>query len=152
MKRIVVVVVSVLIAVLIGAYFFYKRNIIKYEMVYEIPNSKEEFRPQAYVFFHSDKDLERYFRRNSTTKQIGIKTSSVKFDFNKYSYCIVFGKKITNMEYSQKQIYFDDPTPTYARTKGKIPVFVKYENGESATNGIFIYRIAKDERLRGFYD
>lgn len=56
------------------------------------------------------------------------------------------------MEYSQKQIYFDDPTPSYARTKGKIPVFVKYEDGDSATNGIFIYRVAKDKRLRGFYD
>lgn len=72
MNRIIIVVIF-LIAVLIGAYFFYKRNIIKYELVYEIPDSKEEFRPHAYVFFHSDKDLQRYFRINSATTEIGKK-------------------------------------------------------------------------------
>lgn len=106
----------------------------------------------AYVFFHSENDLKKYFSINAATREIERKAANIKFDFANYSYCIFFGRKVTNMNYSYKQTYFDDPTPSYARTKGKIPVFVEYEKDNTNPTGIFLYRVPKNEKMRGFYD
>ena len=134
-----------------GVYEFFHKNSISFETVYRVPND-EKFRPLGYEFFHSRQELESYFKRNNRTKDLRGKLSEVEFDFVNYSYCIFYGRKITSMSYSYKATYFDDITPTYARPKGKIPVFVTYDAAPSSERGTFIYRVSKDDRLRGFYD
>ncbi len=64
-----------------------------------------------------------------------------------------FGKRVVKMEYSLKQTVFDDPTPYYSKPKNTIPVFVEYDKSDlKENNGLFIYRIPKNNKLRGFYD
>ena len=145
--------IFVVLLVTVGvAYTFFHKSYISFELVGELPNGSEDFRPLGYEFFHSTQELESYFRRNKRTKQLEKNLSDITFDFTNYSYCIFYGRQVASMSYSYKTTYFDDPTPTYTRPKRKIPVFVTYGEGPGSEKGTFLYRVSKDDRLRGFYD
>lgn len=151
MKKIALLLI-VILALTVALYLFYKKSYIQHELAFNIPNSNEEFRPQAYLFIHSKDELNGYYQTNTNTKELQAQLTNATFNFDKYSYCIFYGKRVKTMEISKKQSIFDDPTPSYARTKGKIPVFVKYDDTNSSDKGIYIYQVQNDNRLRGFYD
>lgn len=149
MKKIIIFLVSATILMLL-VYTFYHKNYIQYDLVFKSLNKNEKFYPGAYEFFHSKEDIHSYFNRTTETKGYGIKSRNIVFDFENYSYVIFYGRRVKNMYYSYKTTFFDDISPSYARPKNKIIVFVEYENDKSE-KGIFIYKVKKDIRLRGFY-
>ena len=131
-------------------YFFFYKNYLQSELICEIPNPSNVFYPDAYKFFHSKNEIDRFLELNQTTKSYKNYINKTEFDFNNFSYFIVYGREVKNIYYSHKSTFFDDKSESYARPKGKIPVFINYKN-ERSRNGVFIYRIEKDNRLRGFY-
>ena len=134
------------------SYTFFHKTYVSFELVGKVPEGNKDFRPHGYEFFHSRQEIESYFRRNERTKELHKNLSNVPLDFTNYSYCLFYGRKVVTMSHSGKTTYFDDPTPSYARPSGKIPVFVTYDQTLSGERGTFLYRVSKDDRLRGFYD
>ena len=151
MQRILLLLIG-LFAISFLVYRFFHKTYISFELVYKVPDSSKEFRPLGYEFFHTKQELESYFRRNDRTKELKEKLSDIAFDFDQYSYCIFYGREVTSMSYSYKTTYVDDITPTYARPKGKVPVFVTYNEDSNSRKGVFLYKVNKDNKLRGFYD
>lgn len=150
MMKLLSIISIVLIFLMFGLYFFYKKNYITFELVCSIPD-QTTFRPDAYVFFHSEKELNSFFDYNENTKKYKeylLKTQKDKFNFSKYSYCIFYGKKIASMYYSFKTTLFNDKTPPYQRDN-KIPVFVCYKLSENNSYA-YIYRIERNINFRGF--
>lgn len=72
-------------------------------------------------------------------------------NFNDYSYCVFFGKEVSQLFYSMKTTYFDDPSPSYAscRKKGKKCVFASYVP-DTTSKGVYLYCVPKDAQLSGF--
>lgn len=130
-------------------FVFYHKNYLDYKLVYEGFNLKENFEPNAYEFFHSKEEIISFFKRNKETRKIENNCGNIKFDFENYSYCIFFGGRVKQMYYSYKTTLCNDISPSYARPSGKKVVFVEYEGNKK--NTVFIYRIKKDNSLRGFY-
>lgn len=149
MKKIILL-LSLIIAGISVSYFFLHKNYIKSELICEIPNTSNVFHPDAYEFFHSKNEIDRFLELNQTTKSYKNYINKTEFDFNDFSYFIVYGREVKEIYYSYKSTFFDDQSPTYARPGGKIPVFINYKN-KGSRNGVFIYRIKRDKRLRGFY-
>lgn len=137
--------------VLLGCFMFvfFHKTFLNQEMVFNGVMLNEKFRPNAYEFLHSEKDLSNFINRNDNTKLIGSNLKTVNFDFNNCSYCIVYGCKVKGMYYSYKTTFFDDTSPSYARPKDKKFIAIEYEKNK--TNGVFIYSLKKDKALRGFY-
>jgi len=151
----VYIILTTLLISCFGIYFFYKKVYLDFEIVCEFPNIRNgEFYPDAYVFFHSQQSIDNFFELISETRKIkSFIPKEIVFDFTNYSYCIFYGRKVENMYYSYKTTYFDDPSPSYAscRKYGKKCVFVKYfDQRLDSANGIFLYRVNKDEKLSGF--
>jgi hypothetical protein len=149
MKKIILF-LSVIIAGVTVSYFFLHKNYIQSELICEIPNPSNDFYPDAYEFFHSKKEIDNFLARTQETRSYKNHINKVKFNFNNFSYFVVYGREVKEIYYSYKSTFFDDMSPTYARPKGKIPVFINYKN-KGSRNGVFIYRIERDNRLRGFY-
>lgn len=128
---------------------FCKKYNIKTELVFTIP-SKDGFMPLAYEFFHSEKCLQKYFVRTESTKCLlkYIEPIADSWDFNNYSYCLVYGKPIQRMFYSRFDCNDKDITPSYAKIKGTIFVSIEYGECESA-NYIYIYKLERNPRYRG---
>lgn len=141
--------------IVFGSYFFFRKKHLDYELAYKLPNVRNgEFYPDAYVFFHNQKSIDRFFELTDETKKLKkfIPPETI-FDFDNYSYCIFYGRKIKSMYYSYKTTYFDDPSPSYesCRRYGYKCVFVTYDKPTSnIDNAIYIYRVKKDEKLSGF--
>jgi len=133
----------------LGGWIFYRKHYLYFELVCEIP-VVTSFRPDAYVFFHSKNDLDRYFNLNENTKEYKRLLPNVDFNFKEYSYCIVYGRKIEQIWYSNKSTYFDDKSASYAKPKGRIPVFITYEVENKDMSNVYLYKMEKDKRLRGF--
>ena len=159
-KYTVYIILSTLIISSIGGYLFLKKVYLDFEEVCELSNIRtREFRPFAYVFFHSQKEIDDFLRNNysdlapNTKKVKSCILSKINLDFVNYSYCIFYGRKVENMYHSFKTTYFDDLTPSYVkRHRSDIKcVFVTYSNKElNNSNGIFLYKVKKDKRLSGF--
>lgn len=139
-----------LLFVVIVIHLFYQKHYIAYGACYKIPNIHCEFYRDAYVFFHSDDQLRRFFKINSNTQEYGRNLKHIEFDFTKYSYLIVYGAKVDKMYYSYKTTMFNDPSPSYAKARryGKKCVFIDYS--KKVDKGVYIYRMEKDTLLRGF--
>lgn len=149
MRKIILVLCSATILMLL-VYTFYHKTYINNDLVFQSLNKNEKNYPDAYEFFHSKEEIEHYFYRNKHTKDIKIKCRDIVFDFKNYSYVIFDGHRVKKIFYSYKTTFFDDISPSYAKPKGKKPVFVEYEDDKSE-KGIFIYKVKKDISLRGFY-
>ncbi|WP_153800604.1 hypothetical protein [Foetidibacter luteolus] len=83
-----------LIFVIIGLYLFYKKNAIEYELIGYLPNTRDGFFPNAYVFFHSNEELEQFTKLTTESKIIGDKFDDLELNFNQYSYCVFLGKEL----------------------------------------------------------
>lgn len=129
---------------------FFSRNSINYELLAKISKSDKEFYPNAYEFFHSKESIERYFNRNDNTRKYLKEIQNIDFDFKKYSYLIIYGRKIKKLYHSYKTSYFNDLSPSYSRPMNKKLIFIEYEDN-NLDNGVFIYRVDKNSSLRGFY-
>jgi hypothetical protein len=103
----------------------------------------------AYEFFHSKEEINNYFKRNDTTKELFNKIENINFNFDKYSYCVVYGFEVEKMYYSYQDIYFNDLSPKYARPSNKILVSIKYR--DQFKNKVIFYKLNKNPKLRGFY-
>jgi hypothetical protein len=143
-----ILLLSLLTLMLLVCFVFFKKTYLDFDLVYVEKNVNETFKPDAYEFFHSKNEMNIFFNRNEKTKKIGT-NCKINFDFEKYSYCIFYGCKIKNLYYSYKTTFFNDMTPKYARPNNKKVVFVEY--GDNKKSEIYIYKISKDESLRGFY-
>ncbi len=130
-------------------YIFFHKKYVKCELLLNIPHSDEEFYPNAYEFFHSKEDMERYFHRNDRTRKYEKECEKIEFDFDKNTYVFVYGKKIKNMFYSYKTSFFNDTSPSYSKPKNKTLIFIDYEDNND--KGVFIYKLDKNPNLRGFY-
>ncbi|TPD73741.1 hypothetical protein [Flavobacterium microcysteis] len=149
MKKIILFLILIFAGISVTYFFFYK-NYLQPELICEIPDPDNTFRPDGYEFFHSKNEIDRYLELNQTTKSYKNYINKTDFNFNNFSYFIVYGREVKNIYYSYKSTFFDDKSESYARPNGKIPVFINYKN-EGSRNGVFIYRIERDDRLRGFY-
>ena len=152
MKKIVLLSSVVLLSIIIALFLFFKKTHVEFELVCKIPNVKTDFYPLAYVVFHTEKDLKYFFDIGNETNTYFENTRNINFDFKKYSYIIVYGNKIKGIYYSYKSTFWDDTTPSYSRTKGKIPIFIDYDQSSRQDSGVYFYRINHDERLRELYD
>ena len=110
----------------------------------------KDFYPNGYEFFHSKKELDNYVNRNKRTKTLGQKLLTLNFDFDKYSYCVFYGRKVKKLYHSYKSTLLDDLSASYIKYNKKTLVFVEYEKDDNE-KGIFIYKIKKNTKLRGFY-
>lgn len=146
MKGKLLLLVTILFTCLV--FIFFNKTYLDFSLVYVEKNNDETFKPDAYEFFHSKAEIISFFNRNEKTKKFGA-NCDLNFNFENYSYCIFYGCEIKRMYYSYKTSFFNDLTPTYAKPKNKKVVFVEYVNNKE--NGIYIYKIAKNDKLRGFY-
>jgi hypothetical protein len=156
MKKMMLYIGIIAFAIIVfGSYFFFKKNYLDYELTCKLPNVRNgEFYPDAYVFFHNKKSIDSFFELTEETKNLkkNIPEGTI-FDFNNYSYCIFYGRKVKSMYYSYKTTYFDDPSPSYASSRryGNKCVFVTYDKPTSnIDNAIYIYRVKRDDKLSGF--
>jgi len=153
-------------AIVIAAHFFFKKTYLDVELVYELPYMSNG--EMEYLFFHSKQSMDDSYTPNILTIPVPAGSSAsyiflnemqdkyllsnnYTFDFGQYSYCIVYGKKVSSMYYSYKTTYFDDrSSPIFScRKRGKKCVFVTYD--PNSVHGTYIYRVKKDVLLRGFY-
>lgn len=147
MKKIYLIVITFFLLFLVLFIFFHKTQ-LEFELVCT-SNNETEFYPNAYEFIHSEKAFKSYIATNSNTRQFG-KQCNQELNFSKYSYVIVYGRKPKLMYYSYKSTWFDDISPSYAPHWGRKVVFIEYED-ESKGIGTFLYRVKKQEELRGFF-
>lgn len=145
-----VILLGVIGVLILVTYVFFHKNYLQFDLVYKIPNSDKDFYPNGYEFFHSKKELDNYINRNERTKSLGKRMKGLDFDFNNYSYSVFYGRKIKLIYHSYKSTFLDDLSPSYAKPKGKIVVFVEYES-DNKEKGVFIYKTKKNSKLRGFY-
>lgn len=159
MKQKVLVVAMICIitttALFLIIYIFLNKHYIPFEEVCKIYNVEDEkgFYPDAYVFFHSNREIENFFKHtNKYTELYGEKCKNIHFDFNNYSYVIVYGAKIKSMYYSYKTTIFNDKSPDYAKAHryGDICVFIEYEEWTKQNNGIYFYKVKRNPKFRGF--
>lgn len=147
---ILIIVVSILSFTI---YIFFKKDHLNFELISKVSKTNEEFRPFAYRFFHSQNDYDNFLNINSNTIKLKSDLPKAKdLDFENYSYCIFFGKGLSDLYYSYKTTYYDDPSPSYASCAryGKKYVVVIYKNLTSnKDNGIFLYKVKRDVKLRG---
>lgn len=148
MRKKTIYIIIIIVFTLLG-YLFFNKKYIEYELVCKIPNSDNKFYPDAYEFFHSKENLTRYFNRNDRTKEYGKTCQNIDFDFSKNSYVIVYGKKVKKMFHSYKTSLFNDISPSYSKPQGKTLIIIEYD--EDSDEGVFIYRIEKKSKFRGFY-
>ncbi|WP_129582942.1 hypothetical protein [Flavobacterium cyanobacteriorum] len=144
-KRVILITFFLL---LISLVIFCWKTYIEFSLVCQIPSIKE-FRPDGYVFIHSEDDLTNYSFINKQTNFIKKHCENV-FDFSQYSYVIIYGRKPQVMYYSYKNSFFEDTSEPYAKYNDKTVVFIHYEDKPKET-GTFIYKIKKNSKLRGFY-
>lgn len=149
MKKSFILLVVIGIFVLL-TYLFFHKNYLQFDLFYKIPNSAKDFYPNGYEFFHSKKELDNYVNRNKRTKTLGQKLLTLNFDFDKYSYCVFYGRKVKKLYHSYKSTLLDDLSASYIKYNKKTLVFVEYEKDDNE-KGIFIYKIKKNTKLRGFY-
>jgi len=153
MKKIYFVLIILgLIILTIPIHSFYKKNFLEVNRYYKIPNVESNYYPGAYVFFHSNDKLRQFFEMNESTRTYRENSKNINFDFENYSYLIVYGAKIESIYYSFKTTYFNDPSPSYAKAKrfGKKCVFINYDKASEDEKGVYFYRLRKDTTLRGF--
>lgn len=151
MNKYKIVFILFIIALILLMVLFCKKHYVKYDTYYKVPNVSSAFYPDAYVFFHSADKLRRFFNICDDTRDIGKNSQQIDFDFEKYSYVIVFGARIDNMYYSCKTTLFNDPSPSYAKARrfGDKCVFINYKE-KPIDSGVFFYRVKKNPSLRGF--
>lgn len=147
MKKIYLITIAFCL-LLLGIYIFFHKTQLEFELVCT-SNNETEFYPDAHRFIHSEKAFKRYINININTHEFG-KQCYQPLDFKKYSYVIVYGRKPKSMYYSYKSTWFDDISPSYARPWGSKVVFIEYED-KSKGIGTFIYRVKRQEELRGFF-
>lgn len=146
---ITIIIVTTIIAF---SYLFFNKTYIDFEQVCILNKDSTEYYPDAYRFFHTSEELTDFFNMNSNTRELKKQLpSELKFDFDKYSYCIVYGNKVEKMFYSIKTTMFNDISPSYSscRRYGKKCVFIKYKNNAKVGN-TYIYKINHNPKLRGF--
>ncbi|KGO93340.1 hypothetical protein [Flavobacterium subsaxonicum] len=145
MKKLYYILLTSLLFACFTIVFFHKTN-LDFNLTCSYVGDKE-FRPDAYVVLHLDKDFEQYSKINSRTAKIGSACKS-SLNFAKHDYVIVYGRKVKTMYYSLKSTLFDDRSDHYIKRIGRRVLFIEYENGDST--GTFMYQINKDKKLRGF--
>lgn len=151
-KKYIVAIIFGLIIFPISIYWFSKKHYPAFEIYFKIPNVESDLYPGAYVFFNSNAQLTSFFNMNKDTRIYGENCKDVKFDFDNYTYVIVYGAKIESMYYSYKTTFFNDPSPSYAKARryGKKCVFIDYNKASKAEKGVYFYRLKRDTLLRGF--
>ena len=135
--------IALLIAlILTGIIIFFHKTELKFELVCKTENTTD-FYPDAYTFLHSEKAVKSFIFKKFPNK-------CENFDFKKYSYVIVYGRKPKSMYYSYKTTWFDDKSDYYAPHWGSNVVFIDYKK-ESQGAGTFLYKVNRQENLRGFF-
>ena len=143
MKKTSIMIFCVLCVLII--YKYYKKNYIQFELECEFVGKKIDFRPDAYLFFHNKADFISYCKM---TKQENILSDNLKLDFDKYSYLLVYGRRIKQMYYGWENSIKKDKSPSYGKIKNTTFVSIKYE--EKNEGIVFMYRIRHNQKFRGF--
>ena len=148
--------VSFLVA---GVYVMvFRENEVEYNEVYDITAVDHEFYPGAYEFYHElhnnpDKHRPAFETLLSHNRQYHRYNSevldSIHFDFQKYSYLVVYGAKIKRMYWNYITTTFEDESPSYccARRYGRQFVKIEYQEPDGK---IYLYRLKHDDRLTVF--
>lgn len=143
MRRTYIILASTILF-LIGLLLFFKKTYLDFEKVC-MAKSHTEFLPDAYVVINSQEKLKDFlFLRKE------FKSCSKSFDFTKYTYIVVYGGAVKSMYYSFKTTYFNDKSASYAPHWNSNVLFINYTN-EFSDKSITIYKVNKQEKLRGFY-
>jgi hypothetical protein len=152
-KAMIPILLFIFLSVVVVGVFFFQKKHLDFTLMAMLRNSNEVFYPLAYEFFHSEKAYNSFFERNSDTRRMkAYFPTSENLDFNSYSYCIFFGRRVSDLYYSGKTTYLEDPSPSYASCQrwGKKFVVVKYNDSQdNDSKGVFLYSVAKDSKLRG---
>jgi hypothetical protein len=136
----------------VSTFMFLNKTYLDFELICSLNEKRTEFNPNAYVVFHTQKQLDSFFEMNSNTTYLKTQLpSELIFDFKNYSYCIVYGKQVKNMCYSYKTTLFDDISPSYASCwkYRKKCVFIEYDTNKTG-KGTYLYKLKHDSKLRGF--
>lgn len=132
-------------------YIFLKENNVKFVKIEIIKTDENQNYPNAYEFIHSNEELINYIDRNTKTKYFFDKLKKEKFDFENFSYVIVYGNEIKKMKYSYYISLFKDPTPKQYKPKNKQFVDLEYSPNTQGSKNIYIYRINSNKKIRGIY-
>ena len=106
----------------------------------------EGFYPDAYAIFHTEKE----FRKSAVYDYHGQEIDhTMKLNFEKYSYVIVYGARVKRMYFSIKSTLFDDKSPYYcsALRNRMICLFIEYQVPD---NYMYVYQIDKNNLLKSF--
>lgn len=145
MSRRKITIASCCLVCIIAIYAFFARHEINSELYFKIPNAKN-FYPDAYRFINDDSYLE-LLKRDPKVRDY---FKNKEFNFSKYTYLVTCGAPIHSMYYSYKTTLFDDKSEEWCLAWKSMQhcIMIEYENADSS---LYIYRLPKNEKLRGFY-
>lgn len=110
MNKIIILGIS-LLSIFFLLFYFFKEHKVEFVKIETIKTDENQNYPNAYEFIHSNEELINYIDRNSKTKYFFKKLKAEKFDFENFSYVIVYGNELEKMKYSYYISLFKDPTP-----------------------------------------
>ncbi len=142
-------IVSLLIAVIIAGIVFNKKIYIMPNACYDIPNAScDGFYPWADKVVNSAVEYVKLY--TDIAPQIAPQLKALKeehrFDFDKYTYVLVYGAKVKNMYISLKSTLLEDFGVPRAYRQGKFWLRINY--GEE-DNKMHLYRIDKRKYVIG---
>lgn len=140
--------IAAILICVIGLVAFFHETELQFELICST-KGRGTFYPDAYVVIKSEAINKDFFSTNAATKELAAVCID-KVDVSKYSYVVVYDKQVKRMYYSYKTTFFDDKSASYVKRWGVDVLFVEYADAP-AEGGAFIYRIDKNETLRGFY-
>ena len=140
--------IAAIIICVIGLVAFFHKTELQFELICS-GKGRDAFYPDAYVVIKSEAIKKDFFSTNQETKRLASLCID-KIDVRKYGYVVVYGKKVKRMYYSYKTTFCDDKSASYIKRWGADVIFIEYEDAP-AEGSTFIYRIDKNEKLRGFY-
>ncbi len=151
MNKIKIALLFIILLSIIG-YVFFKEHEVEFVKIETIKTNENQNYPNAYEFIHTNEELISYINRNAKTKYFFDKLKKEKFDFENFSYAIVYGNELKSMRYSYYISLFKDPTPKQYKPKNKLFVDVEYSLSTHQSNkNIYIYRINSNKKIRGIY-
>lgn len=120
-----VILLGSVLVVVIGAIIFFHQTELEFELICSA-DIRDDFYPDAYVVINSEKKKRDYFTTNKDTKTLA-SICIDKIDVSKYSYVVVYGRKVKRMYYSYKTTFFNDKSDYYVKRWGADVLFIEYE-------------------------
>lgn len=137
-------IIMILLILISGLVILFHKTYLSFDLVCKV-DSEIEFRPDAYVVINSEEKLKDFlFLRKE------VKLCSDSFDLSRFTYIVVYGKQVNIMYHSYKSTYFDDKSASYAPHWNSKVLFIEYDNKPSEKK-MFVYKISKEDKLRGFF-